>query len=89
MESFGRAYHGKHSREVSEAEWEKRIKMSSDYFLEEFAIFACLQQQGIPVMIYPGSFSTLSEIAGGEHPMAPQELRDLIVVSLHLKGRGS
>lgn len=89
VESFGRAYHGKHSREVSKAEWEKRIKMSSDYFLEEFAIFACLQQQGIPVMIYPGSFSTLSEIAGGEHPMAPQELRDLIVVSLHLKGRGS
>jgi hypothetical protein len=61
--------------------------MSSRYFLEEFAIFACLQQQGIPVMVYPGSFSTLSEIARGEHPGAPKELQSLVVVSLHLKGR--
>jgi hypothetical protein len=61
--------------------------VSSEYFLEEFAIFACLKRQGLPVMVYPGSFSTLSEIARGEHPGAPEELRDLIVVSLHLKGR--
>nr|VFK08480.1 MAG: hypothetical protein BECKLPF1236A_GA0070988_1001725 [Candidatus Kentron sp. LPFa]VFK24714.1 MAG: hypothetical protein BECKLPF1236C_GA0070990_1001526 [Candidatus Kentron sp. LPFa] len=59
-----------------------------DYFLEEFAVFACLQQQGLPVFVYPGSFSTLSEIAGGLHPGAPRELQDLIVVSLRLKGRG-
>lgn len=87
VESFGRAYHRKHSCGISEAEWENRIRMSSEYFLEEFAIFACLKQRGLPVMVYPGSFSTLSEIARGEHPGAPEELRDLIVVSLHLKGR--
>lgn len=87
VESFGRAYHRKHSSGISEAEWEHRIRMSSEYFLEEFAIFSCLKRQGLPVMVYPGSFSTLSEIARGEHPGAPEELRDLIVVSLHLKGR--
>ncbi|MFI6642545.1 tRNA-dependent cyclodipeptide synthase [Streptomyces sp. NPDC050504] len=87
VESFGHAYHRKRADGVSEADLEKRIRMSSDYFLEEFAIFACLKEQGLPVMVYPGSFSTLSEIAKGEHPGAPEELRDLAVVSLHLKGR--
>ncbi|MCQ8186921.1 tRNA-dependent cyclodipeptide synthase [Streptomyces rugosispiralis] len=87
VESFGRAYHRKHSHGISGAEWENRIRTSSEYFLEEFSIFACLKRQGLPVMVYPGSFSTLSEIARGEHPGAPEELRDLVVVSLHLKGR--
>ncbi|MEU7167199.1 tRNA-dependent cyclodipeptide synthase [Streptomyces morookaense] len=87
VESFGRSYHAKRSAGLTEAELERRIRMSSDYFLEEFAVFACLQQLGLPVMVYPGSFSTLTEIAAGLHPDAPQELRDLIVVSLHLKGR--
>ncbi|MEU6994060.1 tRNA-dependent cyclodipeptide synthase [Streptomyces sp. NPDC046465] len=87
VEAFGHAYHRKRSYGISKTEWEKRIQMSNDYFLEEFAIFACLKEQGLPVMVYPGSFSTLSEIAKGDHPGAPEELRDLIVVSLHLKGR--
>jgi tRNA-dependent cyclodipeptide synthase len=87
VESFGRKYHAKHSTGISEAELEQRVQRSSDYFLEEFAIFACLRQQGTQVMVYPGSFSTLTEIADGQHPAAPQELRDLVVVSLHLRGR--
>jgi tRNA-dependent cyclodipeptide synthase len=87
VESFGHAYHRKRADGISAAEWEKRIRMSSEYFLEEFAVFACLKEQGLPVMVYPGSFSTLSEIAKYEHPGAPEELRDLVVVSLHLKGR--
>ncbi|MGW2410532.1 tRNA-dependent cyclodipeptide synthase [Streptomyces sp. NPDC001739] len=87
VEAFGRRYHSKHSNGASEAELERRIQMSSDYFLEEFAIFCCLKERGLPVMLYPGSFSTLSEIAAGEHEGAPKELRDLIVVSLKLQGR--
>lgn len=87
VESFGHAYHRKRADRISGAEWVKRIRMSNEYFLEEFAIFACLKEQGLPVMVYPGSFSTLSEIAKGEHPGAPEELRYLVVVSLHLKGR--
>ncbi|MFE0057379.1 tRNA-dependent cyclodipeptide synthase [Streptomyces sp. NPDC059003] len=87
VESFGHAYHRKRACGISEAEWDRRIRMSSDYFLEEFAVFACLTGRGLPVMVYPGSFSTLSEIAQGAHPGALDELRELIVVSLHLKGR--
>jgi len=87
VESFGRNYHAKHSSHLSEAQSQHRIRRSADYFLEEFAIFACLKDQGIPVMVYPGSFSTLSEIADGRHPDAPRQLRDLTVVSLHLRGR--
>lgn len=87
VERFGRSYHGKHSHEISEQELERRIARSSDYFLEEFAIFACLRERGLAVMVYPGSFSTLSEIAAGMYPEVTAPLRDLVVVSLHMKGR--
>jgi tRNA-dependent cyclodipeptide synthase len=87
VESFGRQYHDKHSAALSGAERAWRIQRSSAYFLEEFAMFASLKQRGVPVMVYPGSFSTLAEIASGDHPEAPEELRELVVVSLHLRGR--
>jgi tRNA-dependent cyclodipeptide synthase len=87
VEAFGRQYHDKHSAQEPDAERAWRIRRSSAYFLEEFAIFACLRQRGIAVMVYPGSFSTLAEIARGEHPGTPDELRSLVVVSLHLRGR--
>ncbi|MEI5100700.1 tRNA-dependent cyclodipeptide synthase [Streptomyces sp. PmtG] len=87
VEAFGRSYHRKRAEGISAADLGERIRMSSDYFLEEFAVFACLQRRGLPVMVYPGSFSTLAEIAKGVHPGAPDELRELVVVSLHLKGR--
>ncbi|MCZ1005466.1 tRNA-dependent cyclodipeptide synthase [Streptomyces lydicus] len=87
VESFGRRYHSKHSDGSSAEELERRVRMSSDYFLEEFAIFCCLKERGLPVMLYPGSFDTLYEIAAGKHGGAPKELRDLIVVSLQLRGR--
>ncbi|WP_432001299.1 tRNA-dependent cyclodipeptide synthase [Streptomyces sioyaensis] len=87
VESFGRRYHTKHAQGASAEELERRIRRSSDYFLEEFAIFCCLKERGLPVMLYPGSFDTLYEIAAGAHEGAPKELRELIVVSLQLRGR--
>jgi tRNA-dependent cyclodipeptide synthase len=89
VQEFGRSYHSKRRGGLSDEDIERRIQRSSDYFLEEFAICACLQQRGISVMVYPGTFSTLGEIAEDKHPNAPAALRDLIVVSLYLKGRGS
>lgn len=89
VESFGLNYHSKNSRHVSDGERAKRIQRSSDYFLEEFAIFSCLRKKGIGVMVYPGTFSTLAEVADGQHPDAPKELRDLVVVSLHMRGKTS
>ncbi|MEU9121097.1 tRNA-dependent cyclodipeptide synthase [Streptomyces sp. NPDC048506] len=87
VESFGRRYHSKHSDGASPEDLERRIRRSSDYFLEEYAVFCCLKERGLPVMLYPGSFDTLYEIAAGQHGGAPKELRDLIVVSLQLRGR--
>ena len=79
-------YHGKRSIHASSEEFERCIAQSSQYFLEEFAVFACLQRRGTKVMVYPGSFSTLAEIANGDHAAAPHELKDLTVVSLCLRG---
>lgn len=62
------------------------MERSAKYFLEEFAIFCCLVEQGYEVMLYPGSFSTLAEIAEGYHDEAPVELKNLTSVSLAIKG---
>lgn len=86
VEAFGRRYHDKHSASVSAEERKRRVDLSSQYFLEEFAVFACLQQRGLGVMVYPGSFSTLAEIAAGAFPEAPEELKAMTVVSLCLRG---
>jgi tRNA-dependent cyclodipeptide synthase len=87
VEEFGRAYHGKRGEGVTEAERERRVGRSAQYFLEEFAIFACLKRRGLGVMVYPGSFSTLAEVARGLHPGVPPELAEMTVVTLQLKGR--
>lgn len=87
VESFGRRYHERRDGDAHSVDLDRRVAMSCTYFLEEFAIFSCLRQRGISVMVYPGSFSTLTEISAGEHPRAPVPLHDLVVVSLHLKGR--
>ena len=87
VEDFARIYHDRRTEPLTQAERQWRIARSSHYFLEEFAIFCCLRRRGIQVMVYPGSFSTLAEIASGVHPGAPAELSDITVISLHFKGR--
>lgn len=87
VESFGLRYHRNRWDMLSEGERAYRLNNSSIYFIEEFAIFACLVNQGITVMIYPGSFSTLAEIADNKFPGVSKELESLCVVSLHFKKR--
>jgi len=87
VETFSHAYHTRRPGSLAGMHRLRNQRRSCDYFLEEFAIFCCLQQRGLDVMVYPGSFSTLSEITDGRHPKAPAELRELVVVSLQLKGR--
>lgn len=87
VKSFSENYHQKRKTQLDQQQWEYQISRSNQYFLEEFAIFACLRNRNLPVMIYPGSFSTLTEIADGKHPNVLQELKDLTVVSLQLKKR--
>jgi tRNA-dependent cyclodipeptide synthase len=74
VESFGLRYHRNDWDMLSEDEREYRLKSSSNYFIEEFSIFACLVNRGIKVMAYPGSFSTLTEIADNKFPGISKEL---------------
>lgn len=85
--SFAKNYHMKRYNTIPREEWKNLILNSCNYFLEEFAIFSCLKKRGKDAMIYPGSFSTLYEIAAGTHPDAPKELKELIVISLNIKKR--
>ncbi|NEO38620.1 MAG: tRNA-dependent cyclodipeptide synthase [Moorea sp. SIOASIH] len=87
VKAFSENYHRRKQAQISNEQWKAHISRSSEYFLEEFAIFACLVKRNIPVMVYPGSFSTLTEIVNGKHPKVLQELKDLTVVSLQLKKR--
>jgi len=87
VKAFGENYHRKRRPQLSEKQWEYHIDKSSQYFLEEFAIFACLKRRNIPVFVYPGYFSTLTEIVDGKYPNALRELKELTVVSLHFRKR--
>lgn len=87
VEAFGRTYYLRRFSQQKGDEVEKYIRHSCEYFLEEFAVFSCLQKRGISVMVYPGSFSTLTEIVSGEYPELFEEIKSLIVVSTHFKTR--
>jgi len=87
VESFGLRYHRSDWDRLSESDRRHRLNNSSRYFIEEFAIFACLVERGIKVMVYPGSFSTLAEIADHQFPGVSDELESLCVVSLNFKRR--
>lgn len=87
VEKFGRNYHRHEWDNLSEAQQKQRLEFSSQYFLEEFSVFACLVRKGFKVMAYPGAFSTLAEIAAGDFPGVLEELQQLTVVSLQLKRR--
>jgi len=87
VRATGRYFHRHSWDDFGDAERELRLQSSCDYLLEEFAVFACLQARGIPVMVYPGSLSTLAEISEGHHPGICPELRGLTVVELRIKRR--
>ena len=87
VETFGRNYHRHDWEQLTADERAWRLECSSRYFLEEFAVFATLVGQGTRVMVYPGSFSTLAEIADGAFPGILPELEQLTVVSIQLKRR--
>ncbi|MFK0271635.1 tRNA-dependent cyclodipeptide synthase [Pseudomonas asiatica] len=87
VEKFGRNYHRHNWHSLTDEQRKLRLDFSCQYFLEEFAVFAYLLKRGVKTMVYPGAFSTLSEIANGLYPNVPGELQKLTVVSLQLKRR--
>lgn len=84
VESFSKMYHEKKSFGLTTDELSRRIQASIEYFLEEFAIVACLSRRGISTLIYPGSTGTFAEMADGLHPDVPDELKSLTAISLKL-----
>ena len=87
VEEFSRQYQSRNRWQYSDRKIEENVQKSCEYFLEEFAIFACLQQRGFPVMVYPGAFSPLVSIVNGEYPELVAEVQQLILVSMHFKTR--
>lgn len=86
IKSFARTYILRRFAENSES-FERYVEMSCAYLLEELAIFACLAQYDLSIMVYPGSLAIFEEISEGQHPKVPDCLKKIIHVSLRFKKR--
>jgi tRNA-dependent cyclodipeptide synthase len=64
-------------------EIEKAIDLSSQYLLEEIAVFSALSEQGWHVELYPGpELKVLMDIAKGKYQHIPKGLKERINVEL-------
>lgn len=77
----------KHNRNLAVG-MEEAIRLSSEYILEETAVFSSLSERGWSVELYPGSeLKVLAEVAKGRFPAVPQGLKDRISVELKISNR--
>lgn len=58
------------------------------YLLEESALFAVLRDEDWPIIVYPGSISSIEGLCEGRFPGAPEPLARLAFASLSLRKRG-
>jgi len=66
---------------------EEAIRLSSEYILEEAAVFSSLSQRGFSVELYPGpELRVLAQVAKGQYPDIPAGLKTRINVELKLSG---
>ncbi|MFC1737804.1 tRNA-dependent cyclodipeptide synthase [Planctomycetota bacterium] len=66
-------------------ETEQAVMLSSQYLLEEIAVFSALSEQGWNVELYPGpELKALVDIAKGKYADVPQGLKERINVELRL-----
>lgn len=86
IKSWARKYVLRHLEQNSE-HFERYVEMSCAYLLEELAILACLAQNSLSIIVYPGSSCISGEIAEGHHPGIPGCLQKIIRVSLRLRRR--
>ena len=64
---------------------EEAIKLSSEYLLEEIAVFSALSEQGWKVELYPGpELCVLVDIAKGNYSRVPDGLKERINVELSI-----
>ncbi len=57
---------------------------ASKYLIEELAIFALLNQQGINTLIYPGVIQTIYDVITMDHPLLSNLFKDYVFVSLRI-----
>ena len=57
-------------------------KYSTEYLLDELALFCCLSKMNKKVFLYPGTMEIFHEMSNGEHPGIPNELKEIISVQL-------
>ncbi|MBN2018916.1 MAG: tRNA-dependent cyclodipeptide synthase [Sedimentisphaerales bacterium] len=74
----------KHERDLAVGK-EEAIRLSSQYILEETAVFSSLAERGWTVELYPGpELRVLAEAAKGRYPGLPKGLADRINVELKI-----
>ena len=74
--------------EQNDENFDYYVEMSCTYLLEEVALTACIVQDDLSIMIYPGTLAPIfGEITEGYHPDVPDCLQKMICVSLRLKKR--
>jgi tRNA-dependent cyclodipeptide synthase len=67
---------------------EEAIGLSSEYILEETAVFSSLSQRGFSVELYPGpELRVLAEVAKGLYPAVPAGLKTRVNVELKIDRR--
>jgi tRNA-dependent cyclodipeptide synthase len=90
VHSFGGYYQARTARSLGNSEVglnERWQHLAHDYLLEEIALFACLAEDGWPVLVYPGSIDSIIEVAEGRFPSLPAPLRALQFIALWLDAK--
>lgn len=90
VHSFGGDYQARTARSVGNHEVglnERWQRLAHEYLLEEIALFACLAEDGWPVLVYPGSIDSIIEVAEGRFPSLPAPLRALQFIALWLDAK--
>lgn len=90
VHSFGGDYQARTARSLGNREValnERWQRLAHDYLLEEIALFACLAEDGWPVLVYPGSIDSIIEVAEGRYPSLPAPLRGLQFIALWLDAK--
>ena len=63
----------------------RQQQLAVSHLIDELAMFACLKQDGWPILIYPGMLTPLQEIIEGKHPDVPESLKSLVFTHLRLQ----
>jgi tRNA-dependent cyclodipeptide synthase len=90
VHSFGGFYQARTARSIGNGEVglnERWQRLAHEYLLEEIALFACLAEDGWPVLVYPGSIDSIIEVAEGRYPGLPAPLRALQFIALWLDAK--